>query len=108
MRSRLPSRRPRPTGSRRSCAPQGGRQAAVLEAEGRAKAITNVYGAIKLAKPDPTLLAILQLEALGKVATSNNAKLVVPVESSGLVGAAQALKSMLDSVPIATNGAGIK
>ena len=44
---------------------EGNRQAAILEAEGRAQAIATVYGAIKKAQPDPTLVAILQLDALG-------------------------------------------
>jgi regulator of protease activity HflC (stomatin/prohibitin superfamily) len=87
---------------------QGGRQAQILDADGRSQAIASVYGAITAAHPTPALLAVLQLDTLGKVATSPNAKVVVPVESSGLVGAAQALKSMLDSVPIATNGVAIK
>ena len=43
---------------------EGNRQAAILEAEGRAQAITTVYGSIKTAGPDPTLVAILQLDTL--------------------------------------------
>ena len=43
---------------------EGNRQAAILEAEGRAQAIESVYGAIKKGEPDPTLVAILQLDAL--------------------------------------------
>ena len=78
---------------------QGNRQAAMLEAEGRAQAIATVYGAIKAAAPDPTLVAILQLDALAKFADSDNAKIVVPFESVGLLGAAQALRSVLDAAP---------
>jgi regulator of protease activity HflC (stomatin/prohibitin superfamily) len=78
---------------------EGNRQAAILEAEGRAQAIETVYKAITEAKPDPTLVSILQLDTLSKFATSENAKLVVPVETAGLLGAAQALRSVLDSVP---------
>ena len=74
---------------------EGARQAAILEAEGRSKAITTVYGAIKKEAPDPTLVAILQLDALSKFADSDNAKIVVPYESAGLLGAAQALRSVL-------------
>jgi regulator of protease activity HflC (stomatin/prohibitin superfamily) len=76
---------------------EGGRQAAILEAEGRAQAITSVYAAIKSANPDPTVVAILQLETLARFADSDNAKVVVPFESAGLLGAAQALRSVLDS-----------
>ena len=65
---------------------EGNRQAAILEAEGRAQAIATVYGAIKQAEPDPTLVAILQLDALARFADSDNAKIVVPFESAGLLG----------------------
>jgi regulator of protease activity HflC (stomatin/prohibitin superfamily) len=78
---------------------EGQRQAFILEAEGRAQAITNVYSAITSANPDPTLVAILQLDTLGKFADSENTKVVVPYESAALLGAAQALKTVLDAVP---------
>jgi regulator of protease activity HflC (stomatin/prohibitin superfamily) len=78
---------------------EGNRQAAILEAEGRAQAIETVYKAITEAKPDPTLVSILQLDTLSKFANSENAKLVIPVETAGLLGAAQTLRSVLDSVP---------
>jgi regulator of protease activity HflC (stomatin/prohibitin superfamily) len=78
---------------------EGSRQAAILEAEGRAQAIETVYGAIKKGDPDPTLVAILQLDALAKFAESDNAKIVVPFEAAGLMGAAQALRSVLAEVP---------
>jgi regulator of protease activity HflC (stomatin/prohibitin superfamily) len=83
---------------------EGERQASILAAEGRAQAIASVYAAIKDQAPDPTLVAILQLDALSKFAESDNAKIVVPFESAGLMGAAQALKSVLDGAPTA-NGA---
>ena len=70
---------------------EGNRQAAILEAEGRSQAITEVYAAIKKGEPDPTLIAILQLDALAKFADSDNAKIVIPFESAGLLGAAQTL-----------------
>ncbi len=78
---------------------QGNRQAAILEAEGRAQAIASVYMAIKQASPDPTVVAILQLETLARFADSDNAKVIIPYESAGLLGAAQALRSVLDSAP---------
>jgi regulator of protease activity HflC (stomatin/prohibitin superfamily) len=78
---------------------EGNRQAAILEAEGRAQAISTVYGSIKAAAPDPTLVAILQLDTLTKFAESPNAKLVVPAETSGLLGAAQVLRSVLGDAP---------
>ena len=78
---------------------EGNRQAAILEAEGRAQAIQTVYGSIKAAQPDPTLVAILQLDTLSKFADSDNTKIVIPAESAGLLGAAQALRSVLSDVP---------
>ena len=74
---------------------EGNRQAAILEAEGRAQAIQTVYGAIRAAAPDPTLVAILQLDTLSKFADSDGATVVVPYEAAGLLGAAQALRSVL-------------
>jgi regulator of protease activity HflC (stomatin/prohibitin superfamily) len=81
---------------------EGNRQAAILESEGRAQAIETVYAAIKKGDPDPTLIAILQLDALAKFADSDNAKIVVPYESAALLGAAQTLRSVLGAVQ--TNG----
>jgi regulator of protease activity HflC (stomatin/prohibitin superfamily) len=78
---------------------QGQREAAILEAQGRAQAIEQVYDAIKQAQPDPTLVAILQLDALGRFADSDNAKIVVPYESAGLLGASQMIRSVLDAAP---------
>lgn len=75
---------------------EGNRQAAMLEAEGRAQAIETVYAAIKKAHPDPTLVSILQLDTLAKFADSENAKIVVPYESAGLLGAAQALRGVIE------------
>lgn len=78
---------------------EGERQALMLEAEGRAQAIATVYAAIKAAQPDPTLVAILQLDTLAKFAASPNTKIVVPAESAALLGAAQAIQSVLAQVP---------
>jgi len=84
---------------------EGARQAAILESEGRAQAIETVYSAITKENPDPTLVAILQLDTLGKFADSRNTKIVVPFESAGLMGAAQALKGVLAEVPSANGDA---
>ncbi len=80
---------------------EGQRQAQILEAEGRAQAVSTVYSAIKAGAPTPELLAVLQLDTLSRFANSPNAKIVVPVETAGLLGAAQALRSVLDGVPVA-------
>jgi regulator of protease activity HflC (stomatin/prohibitin superfamily) len=78
---------------------EGNRQASILEAEGRAQAIKSVYDAITAANPDPSLIAILQMETLSKFATSENTTIVVPYESAALLGAAQALRGVLGQVP---------
>ena len=78
---------------------EGLRQATILEAEGRAQAVSLVYAAIKEQDPDPTLVAILQLDTLAKFAASQNTKLVIPAESAALLGAAQALRSVMSDVP---------
>src|SRR5260221_8363129 len=78
---------------------EGGRQAAILDAEGRARAVGTVYGPIQEQAPTPALIAILQLDALAKLSDSYNAKIVVPYESVGLLGAAQTLRSVLENAP---------
>ena len=82
---------------------QGNREAAILEAQGRAQAIATVYQAITSAHPDPTLVAILQLDTLAKFAEGNASTVVVPYESAGLLGAAQALRSVLNAAPVDGN-----
>ncbi|HEX6547516.1 MAG TPA: SPFH domain-containing protein [Candidatus Dormibacteraeota bacterium] len=84
---------------------EGQRQAQILQAEGRAQAIAAVYNAIHAGKPDPELLAILQLDTLTRFADSANTKLVIPVETAALLGATQALKSVLEQVPAAAPAA---
>ncbi len=81
---------------------EGQRQALILEAEGRAQAITSVYAAIAQQNPSPSLIAILQLDTLAKFAASENTKLIIPAESAALLGAAQAIKSVMSDVPGAT------
>ncbi len=80
---------------------EGQRQALILEAEGRAQAIASVYAAIKAQDPSPSLIAILQLDTLSKFAESENTKLIVPAESAALLGAVQAIKSVMSEVPSA-------
>jgi regulator of protease activity HflC (stomatin/prohibitin superfamily) len=78
---------------------EGQKQAQILEADGKARAITLVYDAINNGHPNPLLVAVLQLDTLQKFASSENTKVLVPYESAGLLGAAQALRSVLDGVP---------
>jgi regulator of protease activity HflC (stomatin/prohibitin superfamily) len=82
---------------------EGQKQSQVLEADGRAQAIAAVYGAINAGNPNPELLAVLQLDTLTKFAASPNSKVLVPYESSALLGAAQALRSVMDGVPEANS-----
>jgi regulator of protease activity HflC (stomatin/prohibitin superfamily) len=83
---------------------EGNRQAAILEAQGRAQAIESVYSAIKGQTPDPSLVAILQLDTLSKFADSENATVLVPVESAALMGAAQALRSVIGNMAVDNSG----
>src|SRR5256886_5875070 len=71
---------------------EGQRQAQILEAEGRSQAIATVYGAIKAGAPTPELLAVLQLDTLGKGASTPNSKAVVPFDSVAPLGRTQALR----------------
>jgi regulator of protease activity HflC (stomatin/prohibitin superfamily) len=80
---------------------EGQKQAAILVAEGRSQAIGTVYRAIKDNAPTPELISILQLDTLSKFAESANEKIIIPVESAGLLGAAQALRSVLEGVKTA-------
>jgi regulator of protease activity HflC (stomatin/prohibitin superfamily) len=80
---------------------EGQKQAQILEAEGRAQAIGNIYGAINAGNPTPELIAVLQLDTMRQFATSPNSKVIVPMEAAGILGAAQALRSVLDEVPSA-------
>ena len=78
---------------------EGQKQATILEAEGRGQAIATVYGAIHAGSPDAPLISILQLDTLSKFAASENATVLVPYESAALLGAAQALRSMIAAGP---------
>jgi regulator of protease activity HflC (stomatin/prohibitin superfamily) len=84
----------------------GRKSALILEAQGRAEAVRQVYTAILESHPTPELLAVLQLDTLSRLVESDNAKLVVPYESAGLMGASQALKSVLESAASAGSAGG--
>lgn len=83
---------------------EGEKKARLLRGEGEAAALSAIDGATI----NPKTLAVLQLRALQDVASSPNAKLVVPYEAAGLVGSAQmlvdTLKGGTDLVAPATNG----
>lgn len=80
---------------------EGARQAQILNAEGRAQAVKTVYDAINAAGPTPELVAILSLDTLSKFADSDNEKIIIPFESAGLLGAAAALRSVIEGVKTA-------
>ena len=80
---------------------EGARQAQILNAEGRAQAVKSVYDAINAAGPTPELVAILSLDTLSKFADSDNEKIIIPFESAGLLGAAAALRSVIEGVKTA-------
>jgi regulator of protease activity HflC (stomatin/prohibitin superfamily) len=82
---------------------EGNRQAAILEAEGRSEAITTVYSAIKKGEPDPTLVAILQLDA-GEVRGERQRQDRRPVRGAGCSGP-QTLRSVTAAVPGDGDGA---
>jgi regulator of protease activity HflC (stomatin/prohibitin superfamily) len=76
---------------------EGEKVAAQLRGEGEAAALS----AIDTVAIHTNTLAIMQLRALQEVAVSPNAKLVVPYEAAGLVGAAAALVEGLSTAQIA-------
>ncbi len=73
---------------------EGEKQASRLRGEGEAAAL----GALDTATINPNTLAVMQLRALQQLATSDNAKVVVPYEAAGLVGGAQVLVDALKNV----------
>ncbi len=101
---------------------EGAKQAAILEAEAQMKALELQAGgqkaalelrgageaarltAIDTATINPHTLAVLQLQALQDIASSNNAKVVVPYEATSLMGAAEVLLSTLRNDNLALNG----
>ncbi|MCU4672082.1 SPFH domain-containing protein [Microbacterium fluvii] len=60
---------------------EGDKQAAVLRAQGEAEAITTVFNAIHVGKPDEKLLAYQYLQTLPKISESPSSKLwIIPSE----------------------------
>jgi len=82
------------------------KQSQILRAEGEAGAIKQVadarkyeteitYAAIHTGNPTPDLIAIKYLETLKQMADGQATKLIVPVESAGLVGAVASVVEVL-------------
>ena len=84
---------------------EGEKKALELRGEGEASRLTS----IDTATINPHTLAVLQLKALQDIASSDNAKIVVPYEATSLMGAAEVLLSTLRnenlSDGVKTNGA---
>jgi regulator of protease activity HflC (stomatin/prohibitin superfamily) len=70
---------------------EGEKKALILRGEGEAGRLTS----IDTATINPRTLAVLQLKALQDIASSDNAKVVVPYEATSLMGAAEVLMSTL-------------
>ena len=81
---------------------EGEKRASALRGEGEAAAL----GALDTATIRPNTLAVLQLRALQQIATSTNAKVVVPYEAAGLVGGAQVLVDALRGAGASADGKG--
>lgn len=96
---------------------EGAKQAAILAAEAQMKALelqaagekkarllrgegeADALAAIDKVAINKNTLAVLQLRALQDIAASPNSKVVVPYESAGLVGSAEALVEVLKGSP---------
>ena len=75
-------------------------------AEGEAEAIKTVYGALHEGRPTPDVLAVKYLEALSIMANGAATKIIVPVESAGLVGALAGVAEILRPIPEGLDPAG--
>jgi len=84
---------------------EGQRQALILDAEGRAEAIRQVaqaqqfeietvYGAIHTGRPTNELIAIKYLEALQRMADGQATKILLPFESSAILGSLAGIGEM--------------
>ncbi len=65
-------------------------------ATGESEAVIRVYDAIHKGNPTKDLIAIKYLEALQKVADGKSTKLIVPFESSGILGSLAQIKELFD------------
>ena len=63
----------------------------VASAEAKAQEVALVYGAIKQAKPDETLVAIKSLEALEKVADGAANKIFIPFDATKTLASVSAM-----------------
>ena len=78
---------------------EGQKKALVLQGQGEASRLTSLDSV----NVNPRTLAVLQLRALQDMATSDNAKVVVPYEATSLMGAAEVLLQLLRNGPDGTS-----
>lgn len=77
---------------------EGERDAARLRAEGKAQAYASLFGAIKSADIDSSVLSVRYLEALEKVANGKATTLILPSDSSSVLGAVAQLAQTFGAV----------
>lgn len=73
------------------------------EANGQANAITTVYGSIRNANPDQSVIAIQYLDAMKAVANGRASKLFIPYEATAILGALGSIQEIFVNQPKAGN-----
>jgi len=73
------------------------------EANGQANAITTVYGSIRNANPDQSVIAIQYLDAMKAVANGRSTKLFIPYEATAILGALGSIQEIFVNQPKAGN-----
>jgi regulator of protease activity HflC (stomatin/prohibitin superfamily) len=69
------------------------------EANGQANAITTVYGSIRNANPDQSVIAIQYLDAMKAVANGRASKLFIPYEATAILGALGGIRRSSSTSP---------
>jgi regulator of protease activity HflC (stomatin/prohibitin superfamily) len=69
------------------------------EANGQANAITTVYGSIRNANPDQSVIAIQYLDAMKAVANGRASKLFIPYEATAILGALGSIQELFVNQP---------
>lgn len=73
------------------------------EANGQANAITTVYGSIRNANPDQSVIAIQYLDAMKAVANGRASKLFIPYEATAILGALGSIQELFVNQPKPAN-----
>jgi regulator of protease activity HflC (stomatin/prohibitin superfamily) len=69
------------------------------EANGQANAITTVYGAIRNANPDRSVIAIQYLDTMKAMANGKASKLFIPYEATAILGALGTMQEIFVNPP---------